>query len=256
MLFIASVFDVRSELGDVPDVFPAAAVIGGLGLHAAQSLITGSFEPVAYSIAIGGVFSIYGWFAYWRGMWGGADAFCLSALGFGAPFLTLSGYFTFLHGLNMFFNLVLIASVYALGYSFIKAYKTENFGSMLMDKLKDDRFRISIELLAGAIVFLVLDFQKALLIYALIVSIIFLYRFLNLVEEHGMMEEVSVDELKEGEVIREEGDEKIKGVTEEEIEELEGDVKVMRGLRFVPVFPAALVLTDAGFSLLTILFYL
>jgi len=45
----------------------------------------------------------------------------------------------------------------------------------------------------------------------------------------------------------------IKGITEEELDQLEGEVKLKEGLRFMPVFPVAMVLTFYGFSLLTLM---
>ncbi|QGA80553.1 hypothetical protein [Candidatus Nanohalobium constans] len=247
-LFIASIFDVRSELGDVPDEFAVTAIIGGLGLHAAESFILGSWNPLIYSVVAGTIFSFYGWFAYWKGMWGGADALGLSALGFGAPYLVLSASGFISHSFNMFFNLVAVAFVYTLVFASIRALKKKGFGEQLRDKLYDDRLRIGLELGLALVIFGFLSLQNAAVIYAATAFMIFLYRFLQVVEEYALVEEVDVDELDGGEVLKE--DDKIRGVSEEEISELDGTVEVMHGLRFMPVFPAALVLTDAGFTVL------
>jgi len=62
-----------------------------------------------------------------------------------------------------------------------------------------------------------------------------------------MVREVEASEVEEGDVLAE-GE--IKGVTEEDLEELEGTVKLKKGIRFMPVFPAAIAMTAAGISLL------
>jgi hypothetical protein len=250
MLFIAAVFDVRSEMGDVPDEFAATAVIGGVLLHAAQSYLNGSAVPLIFCLSAGIVFSAYGWFAYWRGMWGGADALALSALGFGAPYMTLSLTGVVTHGFNLFFNLVFVAFIYTVAFSLVRAYRSKDFLQKFRNQVYSERKRVMLELGAGASVFFLIDFPQAAAIYGLVLVTVFLFRFLRVVEEHAMIEEVEVSELEGGEVIRESKSDKIKGVTGEEIEELEGKVRVMHGLRFMPVFPIALVLTDAGFTFL------
>lgn len=247
MLFIAAVFDLRSEMGDVPDVFAATAVAGGVILHTAQSYVVGSWNPLIYSLGVGAIFSAYGWFAYWKGMWGGADAFALSALGFGAPFMTLSLAGAVRQSVSMIINIVLVASIYTLVFSAARAYRTEGFTQKLREKLYSERKRIFLELGLAFVVFGFLKPVPAAGMYALIAGSVFLFRFLKVVEECALTEEVDADELEGGEVLK---GERIRGVTEEEIKDMDGTVEVMHGLRFVPVFPAALLLTDAGFTLI------
>ncbi|MFB6100490.1 MAG: hypothetical protein ABEK16_04415 [Candidatus Nanohalobium sp.] len=247
MLFIAAVFDVRSELGDVPDVFPAAAVVGGIVLHAAQAYIIGSWQPLLYSLGVGAVFSVYGWAAYWKGMWGGADAFALSALGFGAPYLTLSLPGVVRHSTSLFINIVLVAFIYTLVFSVVRAFRKEGFFSELVERFKGFRKEISLVAGFGLVAFGIFDPIYALGVYTLILLSTFTFLFLKTVEEYAMVEKVDADELNGGEVLK--GD-RIRGVTAEEAKELNGEVEVVHGLRFLPVFPIALLLTDAGLTLI------
>lgn len=253
MLFIAAVFDLRSEMGDVPDEFGVIAIAGGILLHAIYSYSISSFTPIIYCLAAGTVFSIYGWAAYWKGMWGGADALGLSALGFGAPFLTLSATGMFTQGFNLFINIVLVSTVYTLIFSAFRAYRTEEFMDKLKHKLAEDRNRIAIELGLAIMIFVFFNPIRGALFYILMAISVFLFRFLKVIEEHAMIEEVEAEDLEGGEVIRENKSDKIKGVSEEEIQDIEGTVNVMHGLRFMPVFPIALLLTDAGLSLMSYL---
>lgn len=250
MLFIAAVFDLRSEMGDVPDEFGIIAIAGGILLHAIYSYSISSFTPLIYCLAAGTILSIYGWAAYWKGMWGGADALGLSALGFGAPFLTLSLTGVFTQGFNLFINIVLVSTVYTLIFSAFRAYRTEEFMNKFKDKLREDRNRIALELGLAAVVFAFFSPLRGALFYSFIAASVFLFRFLKVVEEHAMIEEVDAEDLEGGEVIRENRSDKIKGVSEEEIQDIEGTVNVMHGLRFMPVFPVALILTDFGLSLM------
>jgi hypothetical protein len=247
MLFIAAVFDVRSELGDVPDIFPAAAVVGGIVLHAAQAYVIGSWQPLIYSLGVGAAFSIYGWAAYWKGMWGGADAFALSSLGFGTPYLTLSLPGVVRHSTSLFINIVLVAFIYTLVFSMVRAFRKDGFLGALMERIEDFRREIALIAGVGLIAFGIFNPVYALGVYSLILFSTFMFFFLKVVEEYAMVEKVDADELNGGEVLK--GD-RVRGVTEEEVEELDGEVEVVHGLRFLPVFPIALLVTDAGFTLI------
>jgi hypothetical protein len=247
LLFIAAIFDVRSELGDVPDIFGILAVAGGIILHGAASFSTGSWNPILYCFMAGVIFSVYGWGAYWKGVWGGADALALSALGFGAPFLTLSLAGTVQHSIDMFINLVLISFVYTLAFSTARAFKKKGFFGELRKKLDEQSRKVSILWGASLAVFGIFSPFKASLLYLVVVFSTLGYFFLKVVEEYAMVEKVDAEELEGGEVIR---GERIRGVTEEELEDMDGEVEVVHGLRLMPVFPLALLMTDAGFSIL------
>ena len=252
MLFIAAVFDVRSEMGDVPDVFPAAAVLGGVFLHAAESFVLGSWNPLLYCLGVGAVFSVYGWAAYWKGMWGGADAFALSALGFGAPYLTLTLAGTVRHSVSLFVNLVLVSFIYTIVFSIVRAFRKEGFFTEYREKITENRKILAGISGASLAVFGFFSPLKGLGFYAFVVFSVLMYFFLKTVEEHAMVEEVKVDDLDGGEVLR---GERITGVTEEEISDMEGTVEVVHGLRFLPIFPLALVITDAGFTLINYIIF-
>jgi hypothetical protein len=247
LLFIAAIFDVRSELGDVPDIFGISAVIGGIVLHAAESLVIGSFQPILFSLSAGLIFSVYAWASYWKGMWGGADALALSALGFGAPYLTLSLAGALRHSVSMFINLVLVSFVYTIVFSGVRAFRKEGFLGEFTEKLREKEKLLGLIAGLGLVLFGFFDPLKAVTAYALMIFSAFMYLFLKVVEEYAMVEKVDAEDLEGGEVLR---GERIKGVSEDDLEDLEGEVEVVHGLRLMPVFPLALLLTDAGFTLI------
>lgn len=246
---------------EVADQIPATAVISGILLHATASYFSSSLMPLKWSLAVGTAFSVYGWGMYYAGMWGGADAFSLSALGFAAPY-SLTG-FGLMHSVNLFVNIMLVGFGYTLFYAFYKASRTGGVLKSTFDEIKANKLRFGAEIFAAALLgLLALEVFKANFLYpVLAVSMVFLYRFLKQLEGKAMVTEKSVGELEEGEVvISGENGKKVKGITQEEINDLEvEEVVVKTGVRFVPVFPVALLITDiygGGIDFLMMLFSL
>ncbi|WP_414836915.1 prepilin peptidase [Candidatus Nanohalococcus occultus] len=258
-LSIGSVYDLLTT--EVPDQIPAIAVLSGILLHAAASYFNGSLMPLKWSLAAGAFFSIYGWGMYFAGMWGGADAFSVSALGFAAPY-GLAG-FGLMHSVNLFVNMMLIGFGYTLLYAFYKAARTGGVLFGTIEEIKSDRKQFLLEILAagafGTVAYFVFSANYLYVLSAL--TMVVLYRFLKQLEDDVMVSEVAVEDLEEGEVVVSgEVGQQVKGITQEEIDGLEVDeVTVKTGVRFVPVFPLALLVTDlygGGISFLMVLFSL
>lgn len=313
VLFIAAVSDLDTT--EVPDLFPALGVIGGIMLHAAASLQQGvnfsvisnmsvlvsdpvnwlfAFgDPLLWSLGIGLFFSVYGWGLYLLGGWGGADAFAMSVLGFAAPY-SLSGPGV-LHGVDMFVNILLAGFAYTMLFSLYKSFKHEKIWKLTLEKIRGGEKRISLEVIAAGFLSLLGGFTgsfKPLNYFVLFLVMIFLYRFMKVIQEEAMEREVEVEKLEGGEVVaknleletfqsREKnwigktlerirgleympsgleevldgaenrlGYPEIVGITQQQIQELERrnvkQVEVKEGIRFVPVYPVALLLTELG----------
>ncbi|MFB6145154.1 MAG: hypothetical protein ABEJ99_01465 [Candidatus Nanohaloarchaea archaeon] len=267
VLFLAAVFDLKTT--EVPDWVSIIGVVGGVLLHLAASIplmdlaVLGNFgillsdpvswlmalgAPLLWSLGVGMVFSLYGWGIYYFGMWGGADAFAMSVLGFAAP-TALNG-FSLIYPVNIFLNMLLAGFLYTLFFGFYKAYRNPESLTKTYSMIKEDEKRVAVEVLLAGAFAAVGEYTASfngLLYFGLFVSMIFLYRFFRVVQDDLMSHMVSVKDLEGGEVIAKEhgGDRKIVGITEEDIEELETDeVEVQEGIRFVPIFPIALVITD------------
>lgn len=296
-LLIGGVYDLKTT--EVPDWASIMGVAGGITLHAVYSYSTGSLEPLMWSLAVGAVFSIYGWGMYYYGMWGGADAFAMSVLGFAAPH-GLSGQ-NLMYPVNLFVNLMIVGFVYTLVYA---AYKAAISGNVLLDtrqRILEQESRISLEIVVAALFSALADIYLGVngpIYFGFLLTMIFLYRFLRVLESSEMVRKMPVSELEVGDVIDQEGVEMggvrgknlvgnvldrlksftgrdsgllnhledrygyshIVGITEQEIEKLErsdvDEVEVKTGVRFVPVFPAALLITDVlggGIYFLTML---
>lgn len=284
-LTVAAAWDLITT--EVPDQISVAVILVGIGSHGAISYLTGSFEPLIWSLGVGLAFSIYGWGMYFAGSWGGADAFVISALGFAAPY-PFSGP-DIVYPADLFVNVMLLGFLYAIGFAFYKALKADGVFAQALDNTRKEKFRFAGEIALAAVFSLFLGTLLILdpLVYFIsFLSIILLYRFLVSVEEEIMTAEVSVSELEVGDVlatdeiemkdVREEnlvgillskvekyvesdfvrswresyGYSEIVGVSEDEIQKLNKngveEVKVKTGIRFVPVFPLALFITDMG----------
>jgi Flp pilus assembly protein protease CpaA len=243
VLAVAAVYDLRTT--EVPDWLSATGVVGGLTIHAAAALLYNSWEPLIWSVGVGAVFSVYGWGMYFAGMWGGADAFATSILGFAAPYAVSGPSLTY--PADLFINLMLVGFVYSIGFAAVKAARIPEVREGFRDRLTQETPRVALEISGALVAGFLLSSYTPLngWIYGVgLGTMSLLYRFLKAVEEHAMVREVSLEEVEEGEVVAE-VDHRVRGASQEELEDLDKEkVSVKSGVKFIPAFPAALLLTD------------
>lgn len=246
-LFIASVFDVKSQKGDVPEIILFTGIASGLTLHLIYSIVNWSSSAITWSLGAGFAFGLYGYFAYRRGMWGGADFLGLLILGVSTPyFLGVIGIF------DLIVNTMMTGFLYAAGFGIYGGVKSEEVRQDFRQRVREEKKYIGAGLLLTA-VFSSFAYSQGLngfLYFGAFSFMIFLYYFMTSVEEKMMVRTVDASKVEEGDVLAE-GE--IKGVEAEELEGLEGDVELKKGIRFMPVFPVGLALTVAGVSVLRFL---
>lgn len=256
VLFINSLFDVFNN-HDVPDLFGIIGIIGGILFHAGHSYVTGSMTPLIWCLGVGGVFSAYGWIAYWKGMWGGADAMMLSALGFMTPG-PVSGSFNIVYVLDLITNFMVAAVAVTVFYSVYKFWDQNGKPKDLLDEIIQDEKKLSILVLAAGVLSFILNTQgsNGLFFFLFALLFAFLYEFMKLVEDSYMVKTKSADEVEVGEVPSPDQGfgNKIRGLTEEEVEEIDSELEVRTGVPFVPVFLFAVLLTDLTSSGIWILY--
>lgn len=296
VLFIAAIWDLKTT--EAPDFLAITGVSGGLMLHTLYSyfggymnigLLTSSIsketipsliyslpyafqqlgftgwiqvlgEPLAYSLGIGLIFSIYGWSLYFTGMWGGADAFAMSVLGFAAPF-GISG-IGLGHAVSLFINIMVVGFIYTLVFAFYNATGAEGILENLIDRFKDNERMISLQILLVAVLSFIFGFLgsvNAYIFFLALVSMIIMYHILKVVENNAFSSTVPVEELEGGEVAAPNQGlgKKVRGITEEEIADLEmEELEIRSGVKFIPVFPISLLITSAGYGGIDILNYL
>lgn len=267
-LFLGAIFDLKTT--EVPDWVSVTGVLGGIFLHLMASLNSGlevgtlvKFslllnqplvwlqalgDPLLWCLGIGLAFSVYGWGLYFLGMWGGADAFAMSILGFAAPY-SIAGP-GIIHAANLFLNIMIAGFLYTIAFALYKSFQNPEVWKQTLEDIKQQEKRISFEIFGAALLSALGEFTASfngVLYFSFFVGMIFAYRFLKNIQDDVMVKEVSVSELEGGEVLGsdEELGGKIVGLTQEDIESIEKDkVEVRDGIKFVPVFVIALVLTD------------
>ena len=246
-LFIASVFDVKSMKGDVPEIILYTGIASGLFLHAVYSVINWTTTPIIYSIVTGLAFGFYGFFAYRKGMWGGADFLGLVILGVSTSyFLKITGIF------DLIINVMMIGFLYASGFGILKGLRSEKVREDFFNRLKKSRriVLLAIGASAGFSIFASTQGLNGYLYFAAFAGMTILYFFMTSVEENLLVKTVDASKVEEGDVLAE-GE--IKGVEKEDLQELEGEVQLKEGIRFMPVFPAGLALTVYGVSFLQLM---
>ena len=256
ILFINSLFDVFND-HDVPDFFGIIGIVGGILIHVGYAFNVSSLEPVLWCLGVGTVFSAYGWIAYWKGMWGGADAMMLSALGFMAPG-PVSGAFSVTYILDLMTNFMIAAIGITLVYSIYKFIDQEGEIKTLVATFKEDEKIISGVLIFGGVVGFLLNSQgsNGLIFFSIVLLFTFLYEFLRLVEQEYMVALKSPKEVEVGDVPspNQGFGNKIRGLDEDEVEQISEDLEVRTGVPFIPVFLLAILLTDLTASGIWILY--
>lgn len=240
-LLIASVYDVRSEKGDVPGEPLYIGIIAGLGLNFVHSMVYGS-PAIDWSFTTGLVTAVYGLLAYRQGMWGMADALGITVLGVSTPYLLgVGGLF------DLLINVLVIGFAYAVGFGIYQGLKDKDVRAEFKARLNSSKRSIGliivvVGVLSGAVS---LTGLNPFTVFFLTLSMTFIYMFVETVEDVGMTRTIDADDVEPGDVLAE-GE--IRGVTQEEIDQLDGKVEVKEGIRFMPVFPASLLLIYAPVS--------
>lgn len=255
----------KSDIGGVL-FFGVAA-----GLYGASVLQTG-VHPVVLSITAGtGLFAL-GWFLYLLGMWGGADAFVLGAVGYAFPYIPVNTILVenavsmFPVPLTLLITVFMVGSVYSILYAIVVAVLDKNALQLFMNDLREQQPRLiflsGMFLLVAAGAGYVLHvssgvplpvvLQQSTGFFLIFLGMLLLYRFLKIVETEVMHTTVPVNELEPGDVLAEElgrVDEadgtKIVGLTEQQIARIQDaydQVEIKTGVRFIAAFPIAIML--------------
>lgn len=307
LLFLARAVGVRDGREDRLEraVQPTVAAFTFLAGYALlRGLLAGTASPLVASLLSGTALFLLGWGMYYVGMWGGADAFVLGAVGYALPQLpaavTPAALAPWPFPVSLILTVFLVGAVYSVLYAAVTAARSDRFVDKLSQELEDRRERYALVILLYALVagagtvavytlfspplLLVLrNFAASLLLLSALLA---LAVFLRAVESRVMAREIPVEELAEGDVLGEDIDlgarrddpvedvtdrvaaalravlpftlpggnadhaDRIAGLTAEQVEELRerrDRVTVRTGVRFVPAFPAAiLVLLLAG----------
>lgn len=269
---LASWYDLRTT--EVPDLVPFATGMTGVIIHLIRSLVANNFSFLLSSLAVGTIFLAIGYACYLVGLWGGADALILGAIGYVLP--ELPSQFSALlsplwpYQLTLILNIFLVGSVYSILYSIVLAWRKENRLQLVLDQFKERKksIMLSASLVGGSLVAMSFYFvlmaqirlvrvlERGLFFFSLFLLLVLTYYFLKGLEENEMKRKIPVAQLKEGDVLAQDveleggslSSRKIQGLDKDEVEAIKQEkekVMVKSGVCFIPTFPLAVLLTLA-----------
>lgn len=238
---LAGLWDLKTT--EVPDQLPIGMVVIGIAYWLIQGFL-GNWYPFIISIIVGTALLAIGLIMYKKGQWGGADAWILAAIGYMVP---IYGGEIFI--LPYLMNFMLVSIFYTIAYSVIIGLLNR---PVLKYVAKD--FRENLKFIVGVpaavLVAIVVAAQAAPQVIGLaskLVPLIFLllvfWRYAFVIEKHVFRRKILTSKLRKGDVL-ENGN--WVGLTEKDIKKLKKQkrfVVIKDGMRFVPVFAIALVLT-------------
>ena len=239
---LAGLWDLRTT--EVPDDIPVLMSSVGVFYWFAYSLSSGNYFPLAVSVVSGPLLLVFGMALYYKGQWGGADALLLASIAYMMPVYRGSLFIA-----DYVFNLFLAGSAYMMAYSVIIGLMNRHvFGYFIGDVKENKKFVLGIPLaFAGFIALAYWQFglviNNAFYTVALVFSLVLFWRYAVVIEQKVFRKKIPARELKAGDVL----DSMIwRGITDEEIKEAirkNKFVVIKEGVRFVPAFPIALIVT-------------
>ena len=239
---IAGLWDLRTT--EVPDPLPIGMVVAGIAFWMASWLLGGDLNSLLLSLGVGTALLAIGLLLYKKGQWGGADAWILAAIGYMVPVCRGE-----LFIVPYLFNFMLVSIAYTVVYSLVIGLL---HASVFRHVAKD--FAQNIRILAGApvivlVVLLVASAQVpqiiglAPTIVPPIILLVLFWRYAVVIERRVFKKKIPTGRLSVGDVL-ENGN--WVGLTERQVRKLKREkryVVIKDGMRFVPVFAIALVLT-------------
>ena len=239
---IAGLWDLKTT--EVPDHLLYAMIAIGAVYWAANWLLTGDVTSLAISLLVGSLLLALGLVMYKKGQWGGADAWILAAIGYMIPFYNGEIFI-----IPYLLNFVIVSIVYSAIYAITVGIMHRDVFQHVKADLKEKRtilIGVPSALLALTIIvaltrplFTTLFFNLFILFTLLIVF----WRYAVVLEARVFKKKIPTSRLKVGDVL-DKGN--WVGLTERQVRNIRKHkryVVIKDGMRFVPVFAIALVLT-------------
>lgn len=254
---VGAIFDLKTT--EIPEKILYAMITIGIFLSAVLSYQQSNIWPLAYSLIVGSGLLGFGALMYYVGIWGGADAFMLSAIGFLIPNLSIGKALMFPFAVSFVINVFMIGAVYMIVYAVVIALRNRK----ILVKFKND-MRIGAKLLLLASVALLAFFiginwylanilnefninfiiVNSLIPLSLMIGLFIIWKFSKAVENVGFKRRIPVSKLKIGDMLAD--SRLLDGITKEQwqkIRKTKRFVWIKEGVRFAPTFPLALLFT-------------
>jgi Flp pilus assembly protein protease CpaA len=268
-LVIATISDMKTQ--EIPDSLNYSFIAIGLFIYLIKTLTTGEITYILSSALTLGAFLVIGNIMYYTKQWGGGDLKLLMGLGALLPIypnivlenfpIMASNYF----GLDLFLNILLVGSIYALLFAIYLGIKnrkqfSKKFKEEYSKKKVKTREKIfwALIILTNILSFFLLE-TNIVKIFVLSMSILFLllnYLLITVkaIEDISMYLTIDTKKLREGDAITKElkADSKIiyqpsiHGVTKKQIPEIQkhfDKVEIKNGIAFALSFLIGTILT-------------
>lgn len=240
---IAGLWDLKTT--EVPDEIPILMAASGLFIWFISALGTGNFSPFILSLLMGTAILAIGWILYKHGKWGGADAWIFAALLYLVPVYN-NKIFLLDYLPNLLWVSTLFSIIYAFALGIINRYA---FGYFLKDINENVALVVGLPLAVSALLssaYILLPGAPsfpAVNIFILLLLLMVFWRYAKIIETRVFIKRIPVKNLRAGDVLY---SMIWRGLTYEEVAKIKKTKKfvtVKEGMRFVPVFFLALVVT-------------
>ncbi len=243
---IAGIWDLKTT--EVPDELLAILLISGISYWLINASITGDLAPLALSLGIGTFLLASGLILYSRGQWGGADAYILAGIGYAIP-LYAGEIFIIPYIMNFFF----VSAMYMVVYATIVGLMNKKVFRLFAGDLKKNKklfalpfaflgFFLAISYYISSLGYVI----RILPIFEMFFILLFLtifWRYAKIIEGSVFKRKIPSSKLKSGDVLE---DMNWVGLTDRQVAAIRKKkrfVTIKEGVRFVPVFFFALVVT-------------
>ncbi len=249
----AGLWDLKTT--DIPDWVCILMIVSGIAIFSVEGFMTGSWAGLTTSLAVGGLFGLFGLGMYLAGQWGGGDGELMGAIGVLLPIWPLSSSSVFPFPIAFFINVFFVGAAYTIAYAVIMAYMKAGIRTRVGRIIKADS-KIIMPFTLGAIVASIILWSVtssawSVLIPVAVFGIPVLYRVLKVVEDNFYVR-ISTKKLKVDDMLGEDVPKAglykrhIRGLTAAEVRavrKVKSFVMIREGVRFGPVFPLALAVT-------------
>jgi len=238
---VAGLWDLKTT--EVPDEIPILMVASGLFIWFISAL-SGNTYPFVLSLTIGTAVLVLGLILYKYGKWGGADAWIFAAILYLIPVYNNK---TFL--LDYLPNLIWVSAAFSVIYAIMLGIINRHIFKHVVRDLRENAivvFGMPVVIAAG---FLAISYTMASFaapvkeIFLLLLAFTIFWRYAKIIETRVFTRRIPAKRLRVGDVL----DSMIwRGLTPEEVKHIKRTrkfVTIKEGMRFVPVFFIALIVT-------------
>lgn len=239
---LAGLWDLKTT--EVPDQLPYAMIGIGILYWLADAFVTKAYANLVTSLLVGSAILAFGMIMYKKGQWGGADAWIFAAIGYMIPIYD-GTLFIFPYIANFAVVAVFYTVVYAIGVGILHPEIFRLAGDEIRKKAKF--ILLPLAAFIGTSAAYLVTGEIMVLPVALVLGVAFLmavfFMYAKTVEKNYFTRKIPVGKLRKGDVLQEGN---WVGITEKDIAKIRSKhkfVTIKDGVRFVPVFAIALVVT-------------